>query len=171
MLRKKHNECLHTLSGLRSCPPQRKTKGQTCSRNTGETCQATLLKEIRVVVCNGYKATKTERRQGFELAQLVIRRWHLSDKCCVLFPCPKQYTGGEHADTSIGLWMFPRWSTCPLPQKDFALSVSKYKLSISTTAIKNVLQCTEMRSRAGFFFFCLDFFRYTVNNKDRRRAL
>lgn len=28
----------------------------------------------------------------FQLATLVIHQWHLSDKCCVLFPCPKQYT-------------------------------------------------------------------------------
>lgn len=57
-------------------------------------------------------------------------------------------------------------------ERFFALHcVSKYKLSIPTTAIENVLQCTKMRSRAAFsFFFCLDFFHHTVDNKVRHSA-
>lgn len=45
-----------------------------------------------------------------------------------------------------------------MPSPDFARrSTSKYKLSISTTVLQNVLQCSKTRSRAAFSFFSLFF--------------
>lgn len=51
---------------------------------------------------NRFKSTLALKLRKFQPVLLVVHRWHLSEKCCMLFPCPKQY-GVEHADISIDL--------------------------------------------------------------------
>lgn len=102
----------------------------------------------------------------FQRAQLVIHQWHLSDKCCTQFPCPEQYTGWN---------MLIQASACKCFRSEVrALSSTKIVqnilyLNINFQSGQQLSACSAVhQNEVKSSLFCLDFFHYTVNNRDRR---
>lgn len=95
-------------------------------------------------------------RGDFHLARLVIPWWHLSDKCCLLYPCPKQYREKNLLIQACACKCFRGEGKKKTSPVGFLAQYSKYKLSTLTTAIK-LLSGSKMRSRAVVFWSGLFF--------------
>lgn len=138
----------------------------SCHRDTS--CYFKVIKVIwRWQTWNSSKEKSGFMHGNFHLAQLVIPWWHLSDKCCLLYPCPKQY---REKNLLIQAWAFK----CLRDEKKaifsgISCSKTKYKLPTLKAEIKNILPGSKMRLRAAIFWYRLFFL--TVNNKIRLTAI
>lgn len=119
-------------------------------RHVKQSYSENLVVFSRWQVLYRFKPTQTLKRGQFLLELLVIYSWHLSDKHCKT--CWYKHQLVNVSEVKCMLW------------KEFAHIVSKYKISISTTAIK---MCCSAPKGGQHQLFCVDFFHYTVNNTYR----